>query len=300
MAITSNCARFLFYARKHGASFENALMLGRMLLYATKEDLKAHAGVNDISTKAIDELVFKDEYSEPLFKLLGAKEVNSLDFSDYEGASIIHDLNKPIPEALHNKFSVVFDGGTIEHVFNFPVCIENCMKLLKPGGHFIGITPCNNLMGHGFYQYSPELFYRVFSEENGFRVKKMFVAANTPEGTIEDWYEVSDPKAIKERVVLVNNTPTYILVLAEKTGSFGAFKEMPHQSDYVSTWINSGSEQVQGTSTESKAKQNYRKLLPKRLRIFLRNVYDLFYKEKIVTRDLGNIDAKHFRKFDEK
>jgi hypothetical protein len=28
-------------------------------------------------------------------------------------------------------------------------------------------------MGHGFYQFGPELYYRAFSEENGFQVERL-------------------------------------------------------------------------------------------------------------------------------
>ena len=69
---------------------------------------------------------------------------------------------------LKNKYTLVIDGGCLEHIFNFPVAIKNCMEMLQEGGHFIGITPANNLMGHGFYQFSPELYFRIFSKENGF------------------------------------------------------------------------------------------------------------------------------------
>ena len=78
-------------------------------------------------------------------------------------------MNLPIGDDLKRKFSVVIDGGTLEHVFNFPVAIKNCMQMLDVGGHFFVHTMANNFMGHGFYQFSPELFYRVFSPENGFR-----------------------------------------------------------------------------------------------------------------------------------
>jgi hypothetical protein len=67
----------------------------------------------------------------------------------------------------------VFDGGALEHVFNFPVAISSCMRALVVGGTFISSTPVNNNMGRGLYQFSPELFYRVFSQEFGVRTESM-------------------------------------------------------------------------------------------------------------------------------
>src|SRR5437763_3852117 len=55
-----------------------------------------------------------------LFRALGFTSVESLDASDYEGADIVWDLNKAVPDSLKAKYDVVFDGGTSEHVFNFP------------------------------------------------------------------------------------------------------------------------------------------------------------------------------------
>ena len=97
------------------------------------------------------------------------KDTISIDASAYENATMVHDMNLPVGDELKQKFSVVIDGGTLEHVFNFPTAIRNCMEMLKVGGHFFAHTMANNFMGHGFYQFSPELFYRVFSPENGFR-----------------------------------------------------------------------------------------------------------------------------------
>src|SRR5262249_50656134 len=96
--------------------------------------------------------------------------VESIDFSNNEGATIVHDLGQPLPTDLHARFDLAVDGGTLEHVFNFPVAIANLMRLVKVGGIAYTNGPCNNLCGHGFYQFSPELMYRVFSASNGFEI----------------------------------------------------------------------------------------------------------------------------------
>ena len=54
------------------------------------------------------------------------------------------------------------------------------MEMVKRGGHFIGVTTLNNFCGHGFYQFSPELYYRVFAPGNGFEVVKMYVCEVAP------------------------------------------------------------------------------------------------------------------------
>ena len=296
MAITNNCAKFLFYAKSIGVGFGKTVSLGRLNLYATKEGIQKNINKFQNNKKEIADVDFSDGYSEPLFQILGAESTDSLDYSDYENASIIHDLNKPLPENLKNKFDTIVDGGTIEHVFNFPVAIKNCMEALKVGGHYIGISPSNNQMGHGFYQFSPDLYYRIFSPENGFAIKKMII---TPLMKTEDdirWFEVEDPKNVNSRVMLANNLPMSLMLIAEKLETVEIFRTTPQQTDYAITWAASDSIKT-GLRPENigMSKHLYRKLLPKPLKNFVRNVYDLFTKEKIDTAELGEINPLHYK-----
>ncbi|MBL0274322.1 MAG: hypothetical protein IPQ06_14935 [Chitinophagaceae bacterium] len=84
MAITSNCSKFLFYAKSLGVNYSNSLMLGRLNLYATKKDIVEHIDLFKNNEKKIEEVLFKDEYAEPLFEILGAEKTDSIDYSDYE------------------------------------------------------------------------------------------------------------------------------------------------------------------------------------------------------------------------
>ena len=60
-----------------------------------------------------------------------------MDFSDYEGANIIQDLNTLIKNHdIFEKYDLIIDGGTLEHVFHVPNAFENFFKLLKIGGQF--------------------------------------------------------------------------------------------------------------------------------------------------------------------
>ena len=296
MGLTKADCTLLFYAKKWDVSFIRTLMLGRLQLYASKDDIASCIERFQSNEKGLDEVGFPDVYSEPLFKILGAETVDSLDFSDYEKATIIHDLNVPIPDKYYNSFTAIVDGGTIEHVFNFPVAIKNCMNALKVGGHYIGITPANNQMGHGFYQFSPELYYRIFSKENGFLIKKMFVTLAVNKDN-QDWYEVADPKEVNSRIMLVNNHPLSLMLIAEKLEEKEIFENVPQQSDYSSTWESYKSLAAnRKMEKESNLKFLLRKVLPNRVKVFLRNVYNLYSTEKVNTKELGTINTEHFRK----
>lgn len=157
--------------------------------------------------------------------------MEALDFSAYEGATIVHDLNQPIPARWNQQFDVVFDGGTLEHVFDFSTAIKNCMQLLRLQGRFVSVTIPNNWCGHGFYQFSPELFFRVLSPANGFSVVEMFIAELGGR-----CYAVKDPATVQSRVELCNSRPVFLLVHARRDRVCDLFARMPQQSDYEAEW----------------------------------------------------------------
>jgi len=235
MAITNSCVRFLIWAKKQGVSFEKVLTLGHLENQTDKEiiDILSKKNPGLIDPEKIN---WQDFFADTVFSALGAISLESLDYSGYENASLKYDLNEPIPSSFYGQYSLIVDGGTLEHVFNFPQAIKNCMQALCMEGHFIGFSPANNLMGHGFYQFSPELFYRIFSEENGFKIKGLFLVAAGFEVDATSWYEVEDPKSLRERVTLTNCIPAYLMVVAKKVADTEPFNNRIFQSDYIIEW----------------------------------------------------------------
>ena len=103
------------------------------------------------------------------FNALGFSKVESIDFSDWESPTYVHDLNLPVPASLHSKYDLIIDAGTIEHIFNIPECLKNLHLMLKPGGIIIHSSPANNHVDHGFYVFSPQLFFDYYSV-NGYEI----------------------------------------------------------------------------------------------------------------------------------
>ena len=236
MGLDINGSRFLIYARELGVDFSRTLMIGRQNLFVAPERLAAnfaefgHAVSLDEARRIVSE---GKGYAEPFFRALGAAEVSSMDASGFEGATYVHDLNQPIPADLKGRFTAVVDGGSLEHVFNFPVAIKNCMEMVAVGGHYLGITPTSNFSGHGFYQFSPELYFRVLDEPNGFVVQKMVLYHSV---RLSPWYEVADPMAVGRRVTFASQTPAYLALMARKTAAADIFRTTPQQSDYSAAW----------------------------------------------------------------
>ena len=72
--------------------------------------------------------------------MLGAKTLHTIDASNFEGATHVHDLNQPVPASWKESPDVVRDIGTLAHVFNFPVAMRHRLERVKLGGHFFAHT----------------------------------------------------------------------------------------------------------------------------------------------------------------
>jgi hypothetical protein len=135
MGITLNHAAFLLYVRMNsGVNFHRTIMFGRQSLFLNADDAPAlfsRFGLRIDRAEAAAMIREGQGYSEPFLRRLGADVTDSLDASPYEGANIIHDLNEPVSASLHESYSAVIDGGTLEHVFNYPIAIQNCMNLVS-------------------------------------------------------------------------------------------------------------------------------------------------------------------------
>ena len=236
MGLDINGTRFLLYARGLDIDFTRTAMVGRQGLHLRKRDLKDsfEAFGYAVDDELIDAIFTKsDGYAEQLLTCLGAKAVHSFDNSAYEGATHLHDMNTRLPDEVKEQYTTVLDGGSLEHVFNFPIAIRNCMEMVSVGGHYLGITPANNLMGHGFYQFSPELYFSVFTRANGFDLISLIAFEDTKKAT---WYSVRSPRKVRRRVTLINPAPVYLLIVAKRVMKTAIFETTPQQSDYLSAW----------------------------------------------------------------
>jgi hypothetical protein len=236
MGITLADAKLLLKTRAEGAAFGRTLTLGQQKLFFEPTRLEPTArrfGITDTDFTRFLADARDQGPADALFRLLGAGEVQALDFSDYEGAQIIADLNEPVPANLHQAFDAVFDGGTLEHVFHFPTALRNAMAMTRVGGTLILSTTANNLCGHGFYQFSPELLFNVLNEENGFARPRVFAFEVSPEQAI---YEVADPARVHARVEIRNRWPTLLFVVAKRVADRPLLTKAPLQSDYQPLW----------------------------------------------------------------
>jgi len=117
--------------------------------------------------------------AQAVLTLLGADTVQVSDISPNEMPDFIIDLNNPVCPEFNQKFDVIFDIGTLEHIFDVPTALENIVRMLKPGGTVIIDVPASNSIDHGFYQFSPTLFFDFFSA-NGFEGFRCYLIETNP------------------------------------------------------------------------------------------------------------------------
>jgi hypothetical protein len=284
MGFDKNGTRFLLYCRTLEVDFARTAMIGRQGLHLSKRDLKsvfASFG-NRVDVQQIDSIFNQTNgYAEHLLTCLGAEEVHSFDNSGYEDATHLHDMNRELPDRFKEQYTAVVDGGSLEHVFNFPVAIKNCMEMVSIGGHYLAITPANNFLGHGFYQFSPEVYFSVFTPDNGFELRSMIAFEDRPNAR---WYSVKSPLEVRGRVTLTNSTPLYLLVVARKLARTLVFATTPQQSDYISMWRDKSTPQP---IAEQGA---FRELVRRRVPVPIRRLI-----RKVLRRSYSRFDPRFFR-----
>ncbi len=221
MGIDVHSANFLRYASSR-RSIGRVLTIGRQEVHLSEKQL-AEIGVAPQHRG--------QKYCENLLiERFGASEVESLDNSAYEQATLIADLNKPIDQACE-AFDTIFDGGALEHVYDIREAFLNVSRLCKPGGQIIHVLPANNFCGHGFWQFSPEVFFSLYSKKNGYSEVEIFLADLTK---LDVWYRVKQPTGAK-RVSAQSRNPVYVLVRALRSDEKFTHEAI-QQSDYVHEW----------------------------------------------------------------
>lgn len=174
--------------------FQNSDMENASLCMMGKQDIEKMEWnlfmqkVNMYGLRFDQELCTKIKHTEKidsydLFKMFGFREVYALDYSKYEGANIVYDLNtEKLPEELNEKFDFVINGGTLEHVFNQADALRNMSKMVKRGGYIYHLSPLTGWVNHGFFSMSPTLFLDYYTV-NGWKINKCDMSISEVERT---------------------------------------------------------------------------------------------------------------------
>jgi len=220
MGIDAHALNLLVHAHRTHGPFGRVVTLGRQEIHLGPRSRHRWCAHDDV-------------YGEELLgRHFGATSVDAIDNSSYEQASIIADMNNPLPDHLAGHFNTVIDLGCLEHIFDVAQSLRNVAKLCALGGRILHLLPANGFCGHGFYQFSPELFFSCYSEQNGYEGTEIYFADLLD---TSHWYHIAAP-APGERINVRSNHEIYLAVLTRRVSKTRA--DAVQQSDYVHVWDN--------------------------------------------------------------
>jgi hypothetical protein len=228
--------------------FGNILQLGKQDIYIDRNIYNKIFKRTDSGKDKID----TDEF----FLNLGFSSVSSLDASGFEGADYICDLNHKSSDSLEQKFDCIFDGGTLEHIFNLPQALENIDKMLKIGGHVIHNLPSHNHVDHGFYMFSPGTLWDYYLA-NGYEIVKFYIYeySVSPSRLKAFVYEYQPGEIDHLSVGGWGKMPISIWMIAKKTSRASNYI-MPQQGYYQKIW-----KKIPDTSNKTLATSKSAKLI---------------------------------------
>ncbi len=235
----------LLLAEASRSSFRGSIVtLGRQHVYVTAEEVEAMAQAHGVSLRPFPvELHREQMLSEKgyvsddwLLKSLGFDTIVRVDYSDYEAPDWILDLNAPdTPDPLNARFDVVLDSGTLEHVFDIAAGLRHCVRMVRPGGRVIHLTPSSNCVEHGFYSVSPTLFADFYAASN-FTVNRVWlceIPVDLPRGV----WNVYDYLGSSERFISLGQLSDQIwFSFSVATADKEVAPRTPQQSFYTNTW----------------------------------------------------------------
>lgn len=207
--------------------------LGVQNVYMSTEDLvKQFARFSTEPPQKIDQSLGEID-DKKLFELLGFDSIDRIDYSDFEGAEHIVDLNKDgLPKNLLGQFDLVLDSGTLEHVFHIPNVLKNIISLAKVGGRIIFLSPSSNHMDHGFYMFSPTFFVDYFSA-NKFDIETCYVVRYSPNlNDLWDVYEYDTARWRDLHIGGLDDSPYAIFFVATRRAD-SASDVVPQQGYYA-------------------------------------------------------------------
>lgn len=122
------------------------------------------------------------------FKRFRGVQLDNLDVVAGFGGTIIHDLNAPVPESLHEQFDFILDGGTFDHLVQLGTAFTNVIRMLKPGGRVLHFNAASGYIGAAYVSFGPDLFYDYYVM-NRFQDCRVHILRGTGPGT-HDPYDV--------------------------------------------------------------------------------------------------------------
>ena len=219
------------------------LTLGVQNVYQTQlefENLARTMGVelgpapSDDRTVLVENTISADH----VFRRLGFERVVTTDADPFEGCDFTFDLNEAsVPPEHLGQYDMVLDGGTLEHIFHVPNALSNLLRFARDDGRIVHHAPSSNHIDHGFWMFSPALFWDYYSA-NGLELPRFdIVRYRQPADKKALWdFATYRPNALAKQMFGGLGGGCFALALvAEKIGPV-ADPVVPQQGMYAQAW----------------------------------------------------------------
>lgn len=246
MGIGKDFAEVIVREHMHSPLVGDVVLIGRQTVYLAQEDalamlaehkLPAPSGPLELDTTTLNRLPSHAGVAtisdRGFLSLLGVENAKALDHTSYEGAEIVHDLTKPLPNHLVGIADVVIDGSTLDNCFDPALTLRNYAGMLRPGGRLLAANAWSNHRDP--YIYPSPLWYLDYFVCNRFADCKTYILAYVNDTDLGAY--CIDPVWLYENGRLVRNFTSpwemSCIVVAEKAAD-STVDRSPTQNHYRS------------------------------------------------------------------
>ena len=259
MGLARAAVHLLMTEASRRAFHGSVVTLGRQHVYVTAQETISMAAEHGVRLVPIPAELHREPTlakrgfvsDDWLFQSLGFVEIVRVDYSDYESSEVIFDLNSTeTPLELQNRFDLVLDSGTLEHVFDFAAGLRHCVRMVRSGGRVIHLTPSSNCVEHGFFSVSPTLFADFYAA-SGFTVNRVWlceIPIELPRGV---WHAYDYANASERFISLGQLSGKIWFSFSVSTAGQTVTPRIPQQWIYTQTWSKAASEGTANTSDSS-------------------------------------------------
>lgn len=268
MGLSRAAVAWLMEEHKRRPIEGTVLTLGVQNVFLTQPEFEALANRMDVTlipspketrTALVDGTITADH----VFRRLGADRVVATDLDDFEGCDFVFDLNaSEIPEAHRGMYELVLDAGTMEHVFHVPNGFANLSAFVAPGGRIVHQSPSSNHIDHGFWMFSPTLFWDYYTA-NGYDLPRfdLFRYRFSVDQHARWVFAEYRPNSLSKQMFGGLGGGCFgISLVAEKTHRVGV-QVIPQQGMYATAWANSAPPGLGSTVKPSPLRRHWKSLV---------------------------------------
>lgn len=242
MGIVRNMAHLILREHAHKPITGEFLLCGRQSVFLTPDQAIEMIGAAGLLRKDIEPRIDRQTrgsaardwiLDESFFELFTDARLNAVDVSDYEGADIVHDMCRPVPEEHYGRFSFIFNGSCMDNLAGPLEFLRNTSRMLAPGGVVMHIEHGSRERG-AYLMYSPDYFFDFYAL-NGYADCKVYAAVceghhKSSEWTVFQWY----PTEEHPLPLLYTRAGVMVVTIAEKAAQ-SSDDRIPLQAHYRPT-----------------------------------------------------------------